>query len=994
MNKFYLLFLLLVISHLGFSQEIKGVVIDKTGSTLVGVHIHALKSNTYSITDVDGRFMVKAQIGEDLEFSMMGMRKTIVKATAQEMKVVLEEDVVTLKETVVVGYGTKKKGSVTGSVVQIKSDEITRSPSQSAIQSIQGKAAGVNIVTNDEPGQNPSIRIRGLGTVLGGRDPLYIVDGIETTSLNGLSSSEIENIDILKDASSLAIYGQKGANGVVVITTKKGKKGSVTVNYDTYYSVKTFQNKVKMANSYRFSYYNNIALGSASYFKLEQPTNTDWFDEITDYGNVYSNYLSISGGSENVSYYLGFTDYEENGILIGTNYKRNNLSSRNEYKLFNSRVKITQSFNIVNSTNTPKPLSAFTNAYKQSPLVPVKFENGRWGVPLLNTTTGLIDINGDDRFNNVANPAVQLEYYNAQNRDVNIFGSVGGEVKISENLKFNTSIGASYSNGKSYSFASTREEWLAANPTSSVEDYESTFGVKEVINNSLTRASYNDFNWNWDNFMTYNKAYFKNMFTVVLGATKSIKNNYEYLSGSRYNVPEQENYWYLNLSSYNTEIAPGSVASNYHTTPIVSIAYFGRIDYEYSEKYLVSGSLRREGVSVFQEGQRWGLFPAISGGWLINREDFMRGVKFVNYLKLRVGYGEVGNSNTGNAVNNIVFSTGNNYAFGADQNIYSGSIVPYQVDPNLTWETMKEYDLGIDFIVWKNRLSGTLEFYDRISSNLILPVTLPSVLSPDAVYVNTGEVINKGIELSLKWSEKITEKFNYYVGGNISYNHNELTEVDNAFFSNFIGGSLGNGQWTKQVLAGEALGSFYVYEVLGIDADGAFIYSDERVVAGSYLPTWTGGFNIGLNWRGFDFSTYLYGVAGNKIYNGKKAQRFGGENVEYDLVSDLWSNENTDAANPKPFNDVPIASTYYIEDGSYLRVNNITLGYTLPEFTKKIKKLRVYFSTINPFIFTKYSGFSPEIVGSNNADPMGGAGIELDAYPTNKSFILGLNLEF
>lgn len=992
MRKFYFL-ILIFLSLQNFGQNINGVVINSQGETLVGVHVKALKSGTNALTDVDGKFEIKAEINEELQFQMIGMKTKVVKAVKTSMKIILEEETTSLNEVVIVGYGSKKKGVVTGSVVQVKTEEILKTPSQSAIQSIQGKAAGVTIVTNDEPGQNPSIRIRGLGTVLSGRDPLYIVDGVEIANLNGLSPNEIESIDILKDAASLAIYGQKGANGVVIVTTKKGKPGSFTINYNTYYGIRNMLRDVKMSDSYRFAYYNNTALGSSTYFNFDQPYNTNWLDEITDNGNVFSNYISLAGGSENVTYYFGFTDFREEGILKGTSYKRNNISSRNEYKIFNSRIKITQNINIVNSSNTPKPNSAFTNAYKQSPIVPVMFENGRWGVPILNKTTGLIDINGSDRFNNVANPVAQITLFNEQNRQFNVFGSVGIEAQITKTLKFNSSFGGTYNTGKGYSYYPNRDIWLSQNPTSSTDDYAASYGSNIPINNTLTQYKYNEFIYNWDNFLTFSKNFKQHHLTVVGGVSKSMRNNYDYLSGNRFNLPYQENYWYLNLSSYNDEVAPGSVVSNYHTTPIISIAMFGRADYDFAGKYILSASLRREGVSVFQKGQRWGMFPAISAGWLINREAFMSKIKFVNHLKVRVGYGEVGNSNTGNAVNNIVFNTGNNYAFGADQNIYQGSIVPYQVDPNLTWETMKEFDAGIDFIIFNNSLSGTIEFYNRISEDLILPVTLPSVLSPEPVFVNTGKVLNRGIELTLKYLKQFSEKLQMTLGGNFSYNSNKLTEVKNSYFSNFIGGSLGNGQWTKQVIAGEALGSFYVYQVEGIDADGAFIYSDERVIAGSYLPKFTGGFNFSLNYKRFDFSLYLYGVAGNKVYNGKKAQRFGGENIEYELLEDFWMPSNPDAVNPKPFNDVPVASTYYIEDGSFLRVNNITLGYKIPLLNDKIQNLRIYFSTVNPLLFTKFSGFSPEIVGSDNANPMGGAGIELDAYPTNKSFIIGLNLD-
>lgn len=305
---------------------------------------------------------------------------------------------------------------------------------------------------------------------------------------------------------------------------------------------------------------------------------------------------------------------------------------------------------------------------------------------------------------------------------------------------------------------------------------------------------------------------------------------------------------------------------------------------------------------------------------------------------------------------------------------------------------MKELGFGIDFKTLDNRLSGTIDLYNRKSADVILPITLPTVLSPERVTVNTGDVTNKGVELSLKWDGKINDNLSYWVSGNFSHNKNELTSVSNSYFSDFIGGSINNGQWTKQVLVGEPLGSFYVYQVTGIDADGAFTYSTERVVAGSYLPTHTYGLSLGGKYRNFDFSVDTYGVGGNKIYNGKKAQRFGGENIESAVLDNFWTPTNPNAPNPLPFNIVPVSSTYYIEDGSFFRINNITIGYTLPKFYEKIDKVRFYFTALNPFLFTKYTGFSPEISGNNNADPLGSAGIELDAYPTNKSFLMGVNI--
>jgi hypothetical protein len=364
--------------------------------------------------------------------------------------------------------------------------------------------------------------------------------------------------------------------------------------------------------------------------------------------------------------------------------------------------------------------------------------------------------------------------------------------------------------------------------------------------------------------------------------------------------------------------------------------------------------------------------------------------KFFDYLKLRGGYGEVGNGRTVNATNDVIFRSGANYALGESNTILAASYIPYAVDKNLTWETMREVDFGLDFRILDNRLSGTLEAYRRRSDNLIVQIDAPTGTSEDRVTVNAGQVVNKGVEASFRWDGKVNDNLTYYVSGNYAFNDNALTHVSNALFATYTGGELGNGAYTKQVVIGAPLGSFYVYDTNGYNTSGAFNYSSQRVVAGTYIPKYTYGLTLGANWKHFDFSADLYGVGGNKVYNGKKAQRFGNENVEYDYLNSFWTPSTPNAANPAPFNEIPLPSTYYVEDASYLRVNNITIGYTLPKLIRQISRIRVYATALNPFVFTKYSGYSPEING--DGDPMGTAGIELDAYPTNKTFLFGLNV--
>jgi TonB-linked SusC/RagA family outer membrane protein len=988
--KICFLFLAIVVSISLHAQTISGTIQSTNGSRVPDAFVLDTKTNKTVLSDFDGKFTIESVEGAELQINAIGFITKVVIAS-NNMIIVLDASAATeLEDVVVIGYGTKKKGAITGSVVQIKSADILKTPAQSAIQAIQGKAAGVNIVTNDEPGANPTIQIRGLGTLLGGRTPLYVIDGVEAGGITNLSPNEIESMDILKDASSLAIYGQKGANGVIIITTKKGKIGKVKVSYDSYFGVKQIQRTVEMGDARLYAYFNNVAIGSATYLNENQPNNTNWLDEITTLGQTASNFISLSGGNETAKYYIGYTNYMEKGILRGSEFNRNNINSRTEFKVLDGKLKVSQNLNLAITRGTQKPLSAFTNAYKQSPIVPVKFENGRWGVPLRNPNTGLIDINGNDRFNNVANPAAQLFYTNEQNRNLSILGSVMAELKLTNDIKFTSSFGASYDVNRSFSFNPLANIFLSQNPTSDLAAYEATFGANTPQYNSLTQRRSDAYNWNWDSFMTYTKRFDDHSVTLLGGMSRTTRNISNNLSGTRFNVPVQSNYWSLDLSTYNDEFLPGLVVQNSQSTPIVSLAYFARAEYDFKGKYLFSAVLRREGTSTFQTGKKWALFPAVSAGWVISDESFFKEIKTLDYLKFRAGYGEVGNGISGNATNNIVFNGGANYTFGDPAVVQPGVVVPYQVDPNLSWETMREFDIGFDFSLFNKRLTGSLEYYNRVSSDVILPITLQRVLSSGSVVVNTGEVSNVGQELTLRWSDQITDSFTYFIDGNFSNNRNRLEKVDNKFFSNFIGGGLNNGEFTKQVQVGQPLGTFYVYEVTGFNSDGGFTYSDERVSVGSYIPTYTYGISFGGNYRQFDFSVDTYGVGGNKIFNGKKAQRFGGENIEEAVLENFWLPSNPNAANPKPSNDVPRPSTYFIEDGDFLRINNITVGYTFKKFYEKIDNVRIFVTALNPLLFTKYSGFSPEITGA----PLGGAGIELDAYPTNRTFLIGLNASF
>ncbi|RYX94592.1 TonB-dependent receptor, partial [bacterium] len=396
----------------------------------------------------------------------------------------------------------------------------------------------------------------------------------------------------------------------------------------------------------------------------------------------------------------------------------------------------------------------------------------------------------------------QLYNTHQKNKGVQITGSIGAELKIFKDLKFNSNLGVTASWIKGYTFNDLSENWLTLNPFSSLQDYRETFGSKTVLYNSLEQRKSEDYNWNWDNYLTYQKEFGRHNLTIVAGMSRTTSNNSEFLNGFRYNVPAESNYWKLNFSNNFEGTNPNVTVQNVHETPRISLAYFGRIEYEFNNKYLLSATVRREGLSVFQGEKKWGVFPAVSAGWVLSNENFLKDVDFLDNLKVRGGYGEVGNGN-GPSLNIVSFTGNKNYSFGVANIINPGSYVANAVDPNLTWETMKEFDFGIDFGVMENRLTGSLDFYNRKSVDVILSLDLPPVLSEEQVYLNSGEVTNKGFEAALRWQDDINDNLNYWIGANFSKNENEVTKADNPYFNNQASsGSLGNGEWTKAVYEG------------------------------------------------------------------------------------------------------------------------------------------------------------------------------------------------
>lgn len=996
MGKIILSLLVLILLPAYMSgQVIKGKVLDKSGIGIPGVIVVSPTSNTD--TDFEGNFNINAKVGEMLKVSMLGFEAISIKATATPMVItLLESQDTALKEVVVIGYGSRKKIDNTTAITSLKAEEVSKTKVLNASQAIQGKAAGVQVTSSDLPGSTPSVVIRGLGTALGGRSPLYIVDGMPTENINNINTNDITSYEILKDASALAIYGTRAANGVIIITTKKGKGDRVTVEIESFAGFRKPLKKVKMANSNAYARYSNAALGTST-FSENQPVNTNWLDAITRTGSYTQNNASIYGSNENVKYFFSVGNYQEKAILNGLDYSRFTFRNNNEYKI-SKKLTLNQNFSFTSANSAPKPLSAFTNAYKQSPIVPVRFGSGIYGVPFVDAN-GVASTSGSS-FNNVGNPVAQLDFYDEEQRSITLQGGLKLDYEILSGLKFTSQFNGEYYSWKQYNFEDTRAIDIAGDP--------SPGNTLPTNINLLTKGREQYFNWNLSNYFTYNKV-FAEIHDVELtaGMETSVKGPREKLTIARKNVNADSNYWSLDNVNYVANIT-SLYDVTYNETKLAS--YFGRFQYKLMDRYLFTGTIRRDGSSNFAKDYRWGTFPAFGLGWVITKEDFMANIKAINLLKLRGGWGKLGNQNV--PLNNQAYASGlNSYLGGSILN--EGTTINSQIDPSLSWEITKETSFGLDFELLDSRLKGSFDVYDKKTDNVILnvkpyPTSGINVASP----AHVGEVSNKGYEIALRWDDKISDNFGYWIGGNFSHNNNKLAGLKSVTLSPVVGGSLGNGQNTKlldNTSIGQPLGSFYLYEYAGIDqANGKMLYynasgakvtqdalsgtADKKYV-GSILPTSNYGVTLGLNYKNFDFSVDGYGTGGAKVYNGKKAQRFSGENIEKSVATNFWTPTNTTASNPAPFNQVPVASTYYMESGDFFRVNNISLGYKLP-LTENgfLNYCRLYVNAINPFVTQKFSGFSPELNGDGN--PYGTQGVELDAYPTLRSFVIGANLKF
>lgn len=962
------------------STAVSGHVAGSDGVGIPSVSLQELNTTNGTTTNASGDFSLNvSNPNATLTFSSLGYNsQTIPLDGRTNITVTLVGSVTQLEQVVVIGYGTQKKKDLTGASATVKGSDIANVPVLTATQAIQGKVAGVQITSSGAPGSAPDVRIRGVGSILGGAAPLYVVDGIITDDIRNINGNDIVSVDILKDASSTAIYGARAANGVILITTKAGTKGKFQVSYNGYVGVKQLVHKVEMAGPNLFAIYSNDAAGAPNITSADITGSSNWMDEITREAIMQNHNVSMSGGVKNYRFYFSGGYLNEQGVLKGNDYQRFSLRYNHELTI-NSKLKFGNNLSFSHYISQNKPYGVFTQAYLAAPIYNAKNSDGTYGFT---------------EKSDVGNPLATLDFTHDKSYGNRGEGSLWGEYKITKDLSFRSSFGIDLQQDNGQIFVPV-------------------YQVSSTQKNETSHLNYTAdsiYQWTWDNYFTYTKDFGeKHHLVVTAGHTSERRNGWNQHS-SKDNVANNSSDWKLNFTDT-------SGAQQNLRTPIGNYykreSYFIRANYEFESKYLVNATFRRDANSNFSPQNRWANFPALGLGWIITKEDFMSKQKIFDNLKLRASYGWVGNDVIGPGAF-LLTPTEYLYAYFGTTRI-NGAIPTGIIDPNLKWEINKELDFGLEFTLLQGKLSGEIDYYNKKSTNALFTIPLVDVGFGSSFLTNAANILNEGMEFSLGWKGKINDHTNYSLGANATFNKNVVQNVGLGKALYF--GSLNNGYQATSTVVGQPIGSFWVYKTDGIfqnandvanyphitntvpgdfkivdvNNDGK-IDDNDRQFVGSYQPKVYGGFNGSVSWKKLDFSFDVYGNFGNKVYNAKKGVRTGGNyNVEYDIAINRWQPGSNENKYPRAFNGVIPPLDYFVESGSFVRVNNLTLGYTFEpkENPVHVGSIRLYASAQNPFLFTNYTGFTPELPGNQNE-----AGIELNVYPVSATYMVGVNIQF
>ena len=1045
-TKFIATFFLLICGSVMFAQTrtVKGKVVDKANEPLIGVAVNIKNTSQGSITDFEGNYSIQVNTENAvLVFSYIGYDKQEIKVGARNViDVVMHEASIALDQVVVVGYGTSKRGDVTGSISSIDAAEIKKVPVVNVGQALQGRMSGVQVTNNDgTPGAGVQVLIRGVGS-FGGNSPLYVVDGYPGASISNLNPSDIQSIDVLKDASAAAIYGNRAANGVVIITTKRGNADKMQLSVDATVSVQFKPSTFDVLNAQDFA-----SLATEISKKENAPVldawanpsglrTIDWQDLMYRAGLKQNYNLSLRGGSEKVqtSISLGLTNQE--GVVRFSDYKRYNIALTQDYKPL-KWLKSSTSLRYAYTDNKTVFGSGQGGVGRLAKLIPTMTGNPLTDeVENANGVFGFYDKNANAVRDN-ENVYARSKSNDQKNISHNLIANTSLEINPFKGLVFKTNFGISYGASSGYDFNPYDDRV----PTTRLATYR--------------QYASNSFEYLWENTLNYSNTFGKHSIDVLGGVSiqeNTARNMSVYGEGLSSDGLR-------NLGSLQTM---RDISGNQQTWSLAS--QFARLTYKFAERYILTGTVRRDGSSRFMRGNRWGVFPSVSAAWRIKEESFLKDVDFISNLKLRASYGEAGNQNIGLFQYQSSYTTGKRssnygYVFGQDKTYIDGMVQAFLPNPNLKWETSKQTDIGIDLGFFNNKLMLTADYYIKKSSDFLLEIQMPAQTGFTKATRNVGSVKNNGFEFSVDYRDN-SHDFKYGVNVNLTTVKNKIERLSPgkdavANLQSLGFPTTGNTSWAVFSMSkvGGSIGEFYGFQTDGIiqnqaeidalnanarrlnqddnvwyiasgtapgdrkfiDQNGDGVITDaDRVSLGSPLPKFYGGINLSGEYKGFDFNLFFNYSVGNKILNFVKRNliSMGGEgsiglqNVGKEFYDNRWTETNPTNKYPRAvWSDVSgnsRVSDAFVEDGSYLRLKNIEVGYTLPaNILKKasISKLRIFASVQNLFTITGYSGMDPEIGQSMSSSTgvAGGvtaSGVDVGIYPYSRFFTMGFNLEF
>lgn len=985
------------------AKTVTGTVTDVSGEPIIGANIRIKGTTTGTITDIDGNFSIEAEPQSVIEVSYIGYltQETVIN-NQKSIRFLLKEDTKTLDEVVVIGYGVQKKADLTGSVANINTEKLNTQSNANIGQALQGKIAGVDIVSQGgAPGSGTRIMVRGIGT-LNNAFPLYIVDGMYMNSIDHINPNDIASIDVLKDASSAAIYGSRAANGVIIVTTKEGSntEGKPIIDLSVNLGISTASKFLDMLDAKGWAEVTTIARQAIGKPALDMATDlankpdNDWQDIMFRPALMQNYNLAVKGGGKYSTYYTGLGYFNQDGIVKGTNYQRYNIQSKNDYK----RGIFSAGTNLIISFSHDKPLhqelrGGMIGTILQSVPTLEKYDDTREGgyggtygdVVNIPHPLAIIDDNIMDRYN----------------ENVKIFANLYAQIELFKGLKYKLNLTPDFSFERYKNYLNKYDFGLATNSIT-----------------QLTERQRRRRNILVENLLTFDRTFGEHKISALAGYTYQ-DSRFRHIQAYGEGLPQ-------GLEEIDAATTNRSNEGNSWRSVLTSI--LGRVFYSYQNKYLFTATIRRDGSSKFGKNNRYGYFPSFSLGWNVAEEKFMENVHWLDQLKLRGGYGVLGNQEIDNYQYSSTITTGINYPDG-NGGLLQGAFPKNFANPDIKWEETAMTNVGIDFMAFNNRLSLTADYYVKNTKDILLTVPIPiSSGGANDPIRNAGKIRNNGFEFNLGWMDQPNPDISYGINLIGSFNKNKVIAMGSESGS-IKGGSTNQNITTSETKAGYPIGGYWLISTAGyfnsqeevdayakdgkkiqpaaepgdikfVDANNdGVINDDDRVFQGSPFPDFTFALNGNMRYKNFDLSIGLQGVLGNKIYNATRQTLEDVTKGSNFLASclDYWTPENKNASHPRltwddPNRNTRAESDRYLENGSYLRLRSVQLGYTFPQtwFKGAIQHARVYINAENLFTITSYSGYSPDV----NADNANYRGFDNFIYPTNRTFMLGLNVTF